>query len=35
MRRIRIMKYKLKMFINKLKFWRKEPEAQVFIYEDD
>jgi len=35
MRTIRTMKYKLKMFINKLKFWRKEPEAQVFIYEDD
>ena len=35
MRIIRTMKYKLIMFINKLKFWRKEPEAQVFIYEDD
>ena len=35
MRRIRIMKYKLKMFINRLMFWKKKPEAQVFIYEDD
>ena len=35
MRRIRIIKYKLKMFINKLKFWKKRPEAQVFIYEED
>ncbi len=35
MRRIRIMKYKLKIFINKLKFWKNKPEAQVFIYEED
>lgn len=35
MRRIRIMKYKLKIFINRLKFWKKEPEAHMFIYEED
>jgi hypothetical protein len=35
MRTTRIIKYRLKMFINKLKFWSKEPEAHVFIYEDD
>jgi len=35
MRRIRTIKYKLRMFINRLKFWKKKPEAQVFIYEQD
>ena len=35
MRHIRIMKYKLKMFITRLKFWKKEPEAHIFIYEED
>ena len=35
MRRIRTIKFKLRMFINRLKFWKKKPEAQVFIYEQD
>ena len=35
MRRTRIMKYKLKMLMNRLKFWKNKPEAQVFIYEED
>jgi hypothetical protein len=35
MRRTRIIKYKIKMLMNRLKFWRKKPEAQVFIYEED
>ena len=35
MRHIRIMKYKIKMFMNRLKFWKKKSEAQVFIYEED
>ena len=35
MRRIRIMKYKIKMVMNRLKFWKKKAEAQVFIYEQD
>ena len=35
MRTTRIMKYKLKMFINRLKFWKKSSKASVYIYEDD
>jgi hypothetical protein len=35
MRRTRIMKYKIKMLMNRLKFWKKKSKAQVFIYEED
>ena len=35
MRRIRIMKYKIILYINRLKFWRKNPEGNNYVYEDD
>ena len=35
MRTTRIMKYKLKMFIYKLKFWKKKTKPNVYIYEED